>query len=79
MYIPQTKPMHGFSPNFQDMFTPRGFGAVFKVLGVIWQQLLPWQHFKYFWVLMFLIEKRGAISPMLLQLHFYILLAKHRG
>ena len=22
--VPQTKPLHGFSPNFQGMFTPRG-------------------------------------------------------
>ena len=22
--VPQPKPMHGFSPNFEDMFTPRG-------------------------------------------------------
>ena len=23
------------------------------ILGGIWQQLLPWQHFEYFWVLTF--------------------------
>ena len=24
-FVPQPKPLYGFSPNFQDMFTPRGF------------------------------------------------------
>ena len=37
--------MHGFSPNFQVMFTPRGSRADY-VFWSIWQQLLPWQHFK---------------------------------
>ena len=31
--VPQPKPMNGFSPNFQDMFTPRGSRAE-SVLGV---------------------------------------------
>ena len=30
--VPQPKPLHGFSPNFQDMFTPRGSRADY-VLG----------------------------------------------
>ena len=42
--------MHGFSPNFQDMFTPRESRADW-VLGGILQQLLPCQHFEYFGVL----------------------------
>ena len=25
--VPQPKPLHEFSPNFQDMFTPRGSRA----------------------------------------------------
>ena len=25
--VQKHKPMHGFSPNFQDMFNPRGFKA----------------------------------------------------
>ena len=25
--VPQHKPVHGFSPNFQDLFTPRGSRA----------------------------------------------------
>ena len=25
--VPQPKPIHGFSQNFQDMFIPRGYGA----------------------------------------------------
>ena len=25
--VPQPKPLHGFSPNFQGMFTPRGSRA----------------------------------------------------
>ena len=27
MGVPQPQPVHGFSPNFQDMFTPRGSRA----------------------------------------------------
>ena len=27
MGVPQPKPLHGFSPNFQGMFTPRGSRA----------------------------------------------------
>ena len=33
--VPQPKPMHGFPPNFQGMFTPRGSRADY-VLGGIW-------------------------------------------
>ena len=33
MGVPQPKPLHGFSPNFQGMLTPRGFRADY-VLGL---------------------------------------------
>ena len=48
--VPQPKPMQGFSPNFQDMFTQRRSRADY--VG-IWQQLLPWQHFQDFLVVKF--------------------------
>ena len=70
--------MHGFLPNFQDMFTPIGSTSV-KLLDCVWQQLLPWQDCKYFLVLNFLIEIRGAVKPMLLQLPFYLPPAKGQG
>ena len=38
--------------NFQDTFNPTGSRADY-VSGDIWQQLLPSQHFEYFWVLKF--------------------------
>ena len=41
--VPQPKPLYGFSPNFQDVFTPRVSRA--EVFGGIQRQLLPWQHF----------------------------------
>ena len=44
MGVPQPKPMHRFSPNFQGMLTETESRAD-KVLGV-WQQLLPWQHLR---------------------------------
>ena len=43
--------MHGLSPNCQRMFTPRGSRAVQVLWGI--RQLLPWQRFEYFRVLMF--------------------------
>ena len=49
---PQPKPMHEYSLNFQGMITPR-VSTVDYILVGIWQQLLPWQHFEYFWVLTF--------------------------
>ena len=50
--VPQPKPLHGFSPNFQDVFTPRGSRADYVLRG-IQLSLLPWQHFSYFQVLNF--------------------------
>ena len=44
--IPQPKPMHGFSPNFQDMLTETGSTAEFVLEGIR-QHLLPCQCFKY--------------------------------
>ena len=41
--VPQPKPLHGFSPNFQGMFTPRGSRADLAFR----QQLLPWQHLRF--------------------------------
>ena len=41
--VSQPKSMHGLSPNFQDMFTPRGSRADY-VFGGTWQQLC---HFLY--------------------------------
>ena len=34
MGVPQLKPMHGFSPNFQGMFTPRGSKANYVMRGI---------------------------------------------
>ena len=52
MGVPQPKPLHGFLPNFQDMFTPRGSAADLVLVG-IWLSLLPGQHFEEFRVLKF--------------------------
>ena len=41
--VVQTKPLPKFSPNFQGMFTLRGYRAD-KVLVGIRLPLLPWQH-----------------------------------
>ena len=50
--VPQPKPLYGFSPNFQDMFSPRGSTADLVLVGIR-LPLLPWQHFKDFQVLNF--------------------------
>ena len=50
--VPQTKPLHRFSPNNQGMFTPRASRAD-KVLVGIWLPLLPWLLFTDFQVLKF--------------------------
>ena len=52
MGVPQPEPLHGFSPNFQDMFTSRGSTADLVLVGIR-LPLLPWQHFKDFRVLKF--------------------------
>ena len=42
--VPQPKPLHGFSPNFQDMFTPRGSTADLVLVGIR-LRLVPGLHF----------------------------------
>ena len=42
--VPQPKPLQGYSPNFQDIFTPRGSTADLVLVGIR-VPLLPWQHF----------------------------------
>ena len=52
MGVPQPKSLRVFSPNFQDMFTPRGSTADLVLVGTR-VPLLPWQHFQDFQVLKF--------------------------
>ena len=66
--VPQPKPMHGFLPNFQDVFTLE----LIKVLGISGKRA----YFKYFSVFYFLIEKGAPIKLMLLPVDFYFLPAK---
>ena len=44
--VPQPKPVHGFSPNFQDMLTETG-----SELSKFWRVSVTMQCFKYFSVL----------------------------
>ena len=60
-FVGVPKPMHGFSLNFHYMLTERESRAD-EVLEGIWQQLLPWQCFKYFSVLNFSIEKGALLN-----------------